>query len=54
MDVQDHVTSPADFGRVGMSGMTVNEVFEGFCCCLCAGVDFGGKTIESMHGDVIH
>lgn len=54
MDIEGHVTSSADFGWMGMSGTAVEEVFEGFCCCLCVGVDFGGQVIESMHGGAIN
>ena len=53
MDVQDHFGRSVKFGWIGMSGMTIEEAFKGFCCCLCACVDFGGQVIEGMHGHII-
>ena len=54
VDVEDHVAGFAEFLWVWMGGTVVQEVVKCFHCCLSAGVDFGSKVIEGVHGCVIN
>ena len=53
MDVQDHIGDSENFGWVGMCGMMIKEMLEGFDFCLCARIDLGWQVIESVCGSVI-